>query len=128
MPGIFKSMFTTPQRSGRRLQRDAIAIIQSDQRGGSSENLQRIADLTKEELAGISNQLTVNPKNREVLVYELQQKHKNARQRRDYALFTAMTLVLIHLRAKDLGEHGQAATETIDRFIVNPLERNQDIN
>jgi len=126
MPGLIKSLFTTPQRSGRRLHSDAVAIIQSDQRSGSAEFLQRIADLARDELASFESQLNGNQKNREVLVYDLQQKHKNARHRRDNALFTATTLVLIYLRAKDLGEHGQAATLIVDNFIVSPLPPGKD--
>ena len=127
MPGLFKSLFTTPQRSGQRLQRDAVAVIQSDQRGGSAEKLQHIADLTRDESAKFESRLTANPNNRDGLVYDLQQKHKEARRRRDYALFTAMTLVLIQLRAKDLGEHGEAAIQTIENFIDNPQNQNRDL-
>jgi len=121
MPGLLKSFFSTPQRSGRRLHRDAVTIIQSDQLNGSPEFLQRIADHARDELSSFESGLTTNQKSREVLVYDLQQKHKNARHRRDNALFTATTLALIYLRAKDLGEPGQAAIQTIENFIASPL-------
>jgi len=127
MPGLFKSLFTTPERRGRRLQSDAAAIIESDQHSGSAEFLQSIADHTRDELASFEARLKVNQKSREALVYDLQQKHKEARRIRDNALFTATTLVLIHLRAQDLGEPGEAAIRTIEQFVANPVVHRMEV-
>jgi len=125
MTGFLQSLLAIPERTGRRLHRDAVAVIHADQRKGATETLQRTADLTRDELTNLESRLTDNPNDRDGLLYAVRQRHQNAR-RRDNALFTATTLVLIYARAKQLGEPGQAAIDTIDNFISNPLLQDDD--
>lgn len=130
MAGFLKSLFTTPERDGVRLYKDAVSVIDADQKSCSDSHLQRVAELAGDTLAEFEQRLATSPKDHDVLTYDIQQQHRNARQRRDYALFTALTLVLIHLRAKRLGAPGQSAIDVIDDFITNTkkCELNSDTN
>lgn len=119
MAGFLKSLFTTPERDGRRLYNDAVSVIDADQKSCSAIHLQRSAELARNALAEYDQRLGASPKNQEVLTYDIQQQHRNARQCRDYAKFSALTLVLIHLQAKQLGTPGQSAIEVIDDFLTN---------
>lgn len=120
MLGFLKSLFTNPERDGQRLFRDAVQITEADRKSRSADYLQRAAELACESLAKLDARAVAHSCDREAFTYEIQQHHRDARQRQDYAQLTAMTLVLIHLRAKKLGDAGLSAIAVIDEFIANP--------
>jgi hypothetical protein len=123
MPGLFRSFFPTPERTGQRLHRDAIAIIDSDQRNGSTEYLNRVHELTRKELDNLKSRLSKDPDNPKSITYDIKQKHQEARRHRDNALLTATTLALIYQQANELGEPGHNAIAVIDNFLTQPVLR-----
>ena len=107
------------------MHKDAIAIIHSDQRGGSVDYLNRVAELAQEELAKLESRLISDPTNRDGIIYDIRQKHQEARRHRDNVTLTATTLVLIHQRAKELGQPGEAAIREIEVFFAKPYLQEQ---
>ena len=51
------------------------------------------------------------------LIDHFRTQHREARQRRDDDALTALTLVIIYLRAERLGAHAAPAREHIDTFV-----------
>ena len=121
MFGLLKTLFANPARDGRRLFNDAVRIIEADRGSRSDDYLQRAARLARESLARFDARGAKPAGDREAFIYEIQQHHRDARQRADYAQLTAMTLVLIRLRAEKLGDDGQSTIAIIDQFIANPV-------
>lgn len=124
MFGLLKTLFANPARDGRRLFNDAVRIIEADRDSRSEDYLRRAARLACESLARFDARGAAQPGDREAFIYEIQQHHRDARQRADYAQLTAMTLVLIRLRAEKLGADGQSTIAIIDQFIANPVITN----
>lgn len=121
MFGWLRSSERSKIRSGERLYKDAVTIIETDRQTCSDKHMQRVAELVSKEFARTRQRLEQRPKDRAVIRYDIQAQHKNARTRRDNAQLTAMTLVLIHMQASSMDHHGKAATGVIQGFLDNPL-------
>jgi hypothetical protein len=111
---------TSKPAAARQLQRDAVKIIETDQQIYSQPYLQRAASIVEQELAKIEQRLEGRPKDLGVVRYEVERRHREARRAGDGAALTALTLVLISLRANALGDIANPAKETIAAFIADP--------
>jgi hypothetical protein len=111
-----KSLFNSPEREAKRLNRDASVIIDSATRSFPVDRVRDIAVMTLEHLGEIREHLDKHSESREQLLYRFRQLHREARRRMDQVALTAHTLIIIHLRAEALGERCSPALEAIDEF------------
>lgn len=116
MIGALKSLFDNPQREARRLNRDASAIIDSAIKSFPIERVRDIALMTRERLDEADEHIEKHSESRAQVLYRFRQLHSEARRRMDQVALTAVTLVIIHLRAEPLEGLGQPALEAIDEF------------
>jgi hypothetical protein len=113
---ILKSLFGSPQREAKRLNRDASTIIDSAIRSFPIDKVRDAAVLTLEHLGEAHEHLDKHSESREQVLSRFQQLHKEARRRMDQVALTAYTLVIIRLRAEALGALCDPAIEAIDDF------------
>ena len=116
MLGILKSLFDSPEREARRLNRDAPAIIDSAIRSFPIDRVRETAVMTLEQLGEAREHLENHTESREQVLYRFRQLHGEARRRMDQVGLTAYTLVIIYLRAEPLGDIAAPAREAIDAF------------
>ncbi len=100
----------------RRLNRDAVTIIESDEQSHGHEHLSVIAKLTVENLQ-FANQLLSTREQEAAVLQRLKAIHREARNRHDQTALSAATLAIIYFRAERLGDAAQPARTAIDRFL-----------
>jgi len=100
----------------RRLNRDAVTIIESDTHTLEDEHLAAIAIQTEANLKLARDALTIDASENKTLL-RLKEIHREARRYRDPIALSAATLTIIHFRARQLGEVARPAQEVIDRFL-----------
>jgi hypothetical protein len=113
------------QRKAKRLNRDAITIIEADCRNHNMETLERIAQQTKEYLEQAAERLENDPDGDYRNLAHLEIQHKQARRLASQTELSAVTLAIIYLRAKDLGDSRQSAINAIDEFLKGNTRNNQ---
>ena len=113
---ILKSLFANPEREAKRLNRDAVAIIDSAPKSMAALRVREIALMTLEHVNEAHTHIDEHGGGRDQVLYRFRQLHGEARRRMDQVGLTAYTLVIIHLRASALGELAQPALKTIDEF------------
>lgn len=104
------------QFEARRLNRDAVTVIDNDTHTLKEEHLSTIADQLEEHLQLVRDATAIQEptaKTRE----RLKAFHRDARTRRDPIGLSAATLAIIRLRADELGVPAQPACATIDAFV-----------
>ena len=106
-----------PQRAARRLARDASTIIDTASAVASNERLRRIAIRIRDDLEVAHARGGGDPSRYAPLVDHFRTQHREARRRRDDDALTALTLIIIYLRAERLGAHGVPARERIDNLV-----------
>ena len=116
MFGVLKSLFDSPEREAKRLNRDAAAIIDSATKSFPVDRVRDIALMTLEHLGEAHDHLSNHDESRDQVLYRFRQLHGEARRRMDQVALTAHTLVIIHLRAEVLGDIAGPALAAIDGF------------
>ncbi len=101
----------------RRLNKDAPLIIEYARQTARPERIPEIARVTAEHLNRahkIFEPTTIGLKR---AILEYQRLHNEARRQRDDVSLSAFTLVLIYIRAENMGEDCRPALDTIDSFL-----------
>ena len=105
------------QKKARRLNRDAPVIIEHARQTFRGNMLRDIALRTAEHLERAHKVFEPNATGLKRAIMEYERLHREARDQRDEVSLSAFTLVLIYIRAEDLGEVSRPAVDTIDDFI-----------
>ena len=106
------------ERKSKRLKKDALTIIRSDEVAYRSAHLKACAAMVAEYLGTFfpaTPKIRTGPRS----AISLKQRHRDARRRRDQVQLTAATLSIIYLRAREIGPLGAPTCEIID----NAMER-----
>ena len=106
-----------PQREASRLNRDALTIIEVAQHSSSSAKIRETALRIRNELEVAHTRGGNDPSRYAPLVDHFRGQHREARRRRDDTALTALTLVIIYLRAETIGPGAEPARERIDAFV-----------
>ena len=106
-----------PRRAAGRLARDAATIIDTARAVTSNERLRGIAIRVRDDLEVAHARGGGDPSRYVPLIDHFRTQHREARRRRDDDALTALTLIIIYLRAERLGTHGVPARERIDNFM-----------
>ena len=106
-----------PQREANRLNRDAATVIEAARATASSSRVREIALRIRDELDTAHLRGGEDPSRYAPLVAHFRTQHREARGRRDDAALTALTLVIIYLRAQIIGADAEPAMKRIDDFI-----------
>ena len=106
------------ERKAKRLNKDALTIIRSDEVAYLPVHLKACATMVAEYL-GTFLLATPKTKTGPGSPIWLKERHRDARRRRDQIQLTAATLSIIYLRARELGQLGAPICEIID----NAMER-----
>ncbi len=106
------------EKKARRLKKDALTIIRSDEVAYPPVHLKACATMVAEYL-GTFLLATPKTKTGPRSAVSLKERHRDARRRRDQVQLTAATLSIIYLRAREFGSLGTPTCEIID----NAMER-----
>ena len=106
-----------PRREASRLNRDATTIIEAARATASSPRIRETALRIRDELDTAHTRGGDDPSRYAPLVAHFRTQHREARRRRDAAALTALTLVIIYLRAETIGRDAEPARKRIDDFI-----------
>lgn len=106
-----------PRREAGRLARDAATIIDTARAVSSSERMRDIALRIRDDLETAHARGGGDPSRYVPLIDHFKTQHREARRRRDDGALTALTLVIIYLRAEGLGPDADPARDSIDTFI-----------
>ena len=106
-----------PRREARRLNRDAAAIIEIARATSSSERMRDVALRLRDDLETAHARGGDEPSRNAPLVNHFRTQHREARRRRDDDALTALTLVIIYLRAERVGADAEPARLCIDDFV-----------
>ena len=106
-----------PQREANRLNRDAATVIEAARSTASSSRVREMALRVRDELDTAHARGGEDPSRYAPLVAHFRTQHREARRRRDDAALTALTLVIIYLRAQTIGADAEPALKCIDDFI-----------
>lgn len=100
----------------RRLNRDAVTIIEADTHSHRDEHLAAIAVQIDEYLQLARDAATLDADAAKTMA-RLKAIHGEARARRDQLALSAATLAIIYSRAQQLGDAAQPAINAVDRFL-----------
>ena len=117
MGGAVLARWFGPQREARRLDRDAATIIEAAQSLPSSSKTRETALRISDELEVAHARGGDDPSRYTRLVEHFRNQHREARRRRDDTALTALTLVIIYLRAEMVGADADPARHRIDAFV-----------
>ena len=106
-----------PRREANRLNRDAATIIEATGATASSPKVRETALRVRDELDTAHARGGEDPARYAPLVAHFRTQHREARRRRDDAALTALTLVIIYLRAETIGADAEPVRKRIDDFI-----------
>ena len=115
--GKFAARWFGSQREANRLARDAATIIEATRATASSPRVRETALRIRDELDTAHARGGDDPSRYAPLVAHFRTQHREARRRRDDAALTALTLVIIYLRAETIGADAEPARKRIDDFI-----------
>ena len=115
--GKFTARWFGPRRESHRLDRDAAAIIEAMRATASSPRVRETALRIRDELDTAHTRGGDDSSRYAPLVAHFRTQHREARRRRDDAALTALTLVIIYLRAETIGRDAEPARKRIDDFI-----------
>ncbi len=105
-------------REARQLNRDAPMIIEQAEQLFTDNRLRKIAALVAEHRARAHTLFGRAPVDLKRAHYEYKTLHREARRRNEQADLTAMTLVIIYLRAEMNGVATAPARVAIDQFVA----------
>lgn len=103
----------------RQLGRDARSIINSARVGYRTETQCEMALLTGTTLAQAHERGGDDPARYKPLIDYFKMMHRDAKHARDQTKLTAYTLIIIYLRAEQLGDMAIDARREIDEFIAD---------
>ena len=106
-----------PRREANRLNRDAVTIIDVARSSPSSTKIRETALRVRNELEVAHARGGDDPSRYAPLVDHFRGQHREARRRRDDTALTALTLVIIYLRAERIGAGAEPARDRIDAFV-----------
>ena len=106
-----------PRREANRLNRDAATIVEATRATASGPRIRETALRIRDELDTAHTRGGDDPSRYAPLVAHFRTQHREARRRRDDAALTALTLVIIYLRAEAIGRDAEPARKRIDDFI-----------
>lgn len=115
--GFFSRWFGSG-REARRLTRDAETIVEAAKSVSSSAKIREVALRIRDELEAAHLRGGTNPSRYAPLIHHFKVQHREARRRRDDTALTALTLVIIYLRAETIGTDTKAVRDYIDAFIA----------
>ena len=115
--GEFIARWFGSRREANRLNRDATTIIEAARATASSPRIRETALRIRDELDTAHTRGGDDPSRYAPLVAHFRTQHREARRRRDDAALTALTLVIIYLRAETIGRDAEPARKRIDDFI-----------
>ena len=101
----------------RRLNKDAPLIIDYARQTTRPDKIREIARITAEHLDRAHRIFEPTPIGLKRALLEYRRLHTEARRQRDDVSLSAFTLVLIYIRAEDMGEDCRPALDTIDSFL-----------
>ena len=107
-----------PQREANRLDRDAATVIEAVGSTASSARVREVALRVRDELETAHVRGGEDPSRYAPLVAHFRTQHREARRRHDDAALTALTLVIIYLRAQIIGAGAEPALKRIDAFVL----------
>ncbi|MBM08187.1 MAG: hypothetical protein CMF69_01205 [Magnetovibrio sp.] len=105
------------KRQSRQLNRDLPIIIEQAEKMFADSRLSKIAGTVSAELHRAHKMFGTEPVNLRRAHYEYRKLHREARRNNNQAELTAMTLVIIHLRAEIVGGDALRARTGIEKFI-----------
>ena len=114
--GLFTRWFGSRREAGR-LARDAATIIEAAQAVSSSERIRDIALRIRDDLDTAHARADDDPTRYAPIIDHFRTQHREARRRRDDSSLTALTLIIIYLRAERLGADAEPARSRIDAFL-----------
>lgn len=104
------------ERKAKRLKKDALTIIRSDEVAYPPPHRKSCALMVTEYLAAIFSAAAKTKAGPGSPIW-LKEQHRDARRRRDQIQLTAATLSIIYLRARELGQLGAPVCEIINNAI-----------
>ena len=114
--GMFGWLFG-PLREARQLNRDARSVIEAARATASSERIRGIALRLRDDLEAAHDRGGEDPSRYGPVIDHFRTQHREARRRHDDAALTALTLVIIYLRAERNGADAEPARHRIDDFV-----------
>ena len=105
------------RREADRLERDAATIIETARATASSSRVRETALRIRDDLDTAHTRGGDDPARYAPLIAHFGAQHREARRRRDDDALTALTLVIIYLRAETIGAQAEPARKRIDDFI-----------
>lgn len=114
--GLF-AWLSGSRREAARLDRDARTIIETARAVSRSERLRDIAIQVGNALRTAHARGGGDPARYAPLIDHFRTQHREARRRRDDGALTALTLVIIYLRAEKIGPDADPARASIDSFV-----------
>ena len=114
---IFGLLGRLKKRQSRQLNRDASGIIEQAETMFGGSTLSKIAAIVSTEIQKANDVFGRKPVDLRRAHYEYRKLHKEARRSNNQAELTAMTLVIINLRAEIAGIDALPARTNIEQFI-----------
>ena len=105
-------------REVRQLNRDAPAIIEHTYQSFSQEHVCEVAVMTAEHIRHAHATYGTSEIDFKRAHLDYRKLHKQAQRQRDQIALSAMTLVIIYLRAELVGDDCALACATIEQFMV----------
>ena len=115
---IFGLLGGFKQRQSKQLNRDASVIIEQAETMFAEKTLSKIAAIVSKEKQRAHEVFGQKPVDLRRAHYEYRKLHKEARRHNNQAELTAMTLVIIHLRAEIAGIDAKPARTSIGEFLA----------
>ncbi len=113
----FLSRFYGDERRAKRLRLDAEEVIEIARTPARPERIQAIAEHIARDLSLAHERGGPDPARYGPIIEHFRIQHRQAKQQRDDRALTALTLVIIYLRAEMLGEAAAPARECINAFL-----------
>lgn len=107
-----------PAAEARRLGRDVHSILEATRLGQRQAVQARMALDTREALAESHRRGGADAQRYGPIIEHFRMRHREARGARDEVALTACTLVIIYLRAEQLGDAAAPARAAIDAFVA----------
>ena len=115
--GLLAWRWSGSRREAGRLNRDTTTIIETARAVSSNERLRNIALQVRDALETAHARGGGDPSRYAPLIRHFRARHREARRQRDDGALTALTLVIIYLRAERLGPDADPAQAGIDTFV-----------
>ncbi len=119
---IFKWFANRGEREAKQLNRDAPLIIEQALDTLAESRLREVAETVGEHIPRAHKIYGQTPIDYKRAIADYRRLHKDARRNNDQMALSAMTLVIIYLRAEVAGPAADPARAAIDTFVAEPLK------